>query len=95
VLTDDLEMGAIMRQYDIETAAVQSVQAGCDVILVCHTPARQLAAHSAIVSAVRAGAIDRRSIEESVARIEDATGAEFNRQKVSGDRAGASAASEG
>ncbi len=35
VLSDDLEMGAILRHRTIEAAAVEAVRAGCDIILVC------------------------------------------------------------
>jgi len=37
VITDDLEMGAIAKNYKIETAAVKSIQAGNDICLVSHT----------------------------------------------------------
>jgi len=45
VLTDDLEMGAI---GDFEGAVVEAVQAGADMLLVCHTPEKIYAAHEAL-----------------------------------------------
>lgn len=36
VLTDDLEMGAIVGQGGVGAAAVQAIRAGCDGLLVCH-----------------------------------------------------------
>ena len=38
VLTDDLEMGAIARHYQIEEAALRAVLAGEDMLLVCAKP---------------------------------------------------------
>jgi beta-N-acetylhexosaminidase len=42
VLTDDLEMGAIQ---SLERAVVEAVEAGADMLLVCHTPERMYLAH--------------------------------------------------
>lgn len=36
VITDDLTMGAIMKNYDLTTAAVDTVNAGSDILLVAH-----------------------------------------------------------
>ena len=35
-MTDDLDMGAIIKHYDIKTAVRQILQAGIDMLLVCH-----------------------------------------------------------
>ena len=35
-MTDDLDMGAIARNYDIKTAIGQILQAGIDMTLICH-----------------------------------------------------------
>jgi beta-N-acetylhexosaminidase len=45
VLTDDLEMGAIS---SFEDAVVEAVNAGADMVLVCHTAEKALAAHEAL-----------------------------------------------
>jgi len=45
VLTDDLEMGAIK---SFESAVVEAIEAGADMVLVCHTPEKALAAHEAL-----------------------------------------------
>ena len=45
VLTDDLEMGAIK---SFEDAVVEAIEAGADMLLVCHTPDKALAAHEAL-----------------------------------------------
>jgi beta-N-acetylhexosaminidase len=36
VITDDLDMGAVQRHFDIQTAAAQVVAADVDIALICH-----------------------------------------------------------
>ena len=48
VVTDDMEMGAITRAGDFAAAVTGAIQAGSDMVLVCHTPERVLAAHNAL-----------------------------------------------
>ena len=48
VLTDDMEMGAITRAGNFAGAVTGAVQAGADMVLVCHTPELILAAHAAL-----------------------------------------------
>ena len=43
VLTDDLEMHAIIDHYGVEDAAVRAVLAGCDVLLICKDRDREVA----------------------------------------------------
>ena len=38
VVTDDLEMGAIAKQFEIEDASVRAFAAGEDMLLICATP---------------------------------------------------------
>ena len=38
VVTDDLEMGAIAKHFEIEDAAVRAFSAGEDMLLICATP---------------------------------------------------------
>ncbi|MBI4705989.1 MAG: beta-N-acetylhexosaminidase [Deltaproteobacteria bacterium] len=49
LFSDDLEMGAISRRWNIEEAAVQAVAAGCDVLLVCRDEGLQERAHRALI----------------------------------------------
>ena len=49
VVTDDLEMGAITRGGNFTAAVTGAIQAGADMVLVCHTPELILAAHEALV----------------------------------------------
>ena len=36
ILADDLGMGAIAKRYGIGDAAVMALQAGCDMLMLCH-----------------------------------------------------------
>lgn len=69
VITDDMTMGAIIERYDIADAAVKSVMAGSDIILVCHDYTKQAKVIDAINSAVEDGVISEDVIDKSVYRI--------------------------
>lgn len=69
VVTDDLTMGAVMKNYDIGEAAVQSVLAGTDVLLVCHGYDNQVSVMEALKEAAENGTITEERIDRSVYRI--------------------------
>src|SRR5689334_14776360 len=69
IVTDDLEMGAIMRHYDIGDAAVKAALAGEDMLLICATPERIRRGHEALVEAARNGRLSPERIGESLHRI--------------------------
>jgi len=69
VLTDDLEMRAIIDHYGIEDAAVRAVLAGCDVLLICKDRDREVVAFEAVEQAMEAGTISTERLDLSVARI--------------------------
>ncbi|MDY0404893.1 glycoside hydrolase family 3 N-terminal domain-containing protein [Virgibacillus sp. 179-BFC.A HS] len=69
VMTDDMTMQAITNQYDIADAAVKSVQAGSDIILIAHGYDDVVAAMQAMKSAVQHGKLTEQRIDESVKRI--------------------------
>jgi len=70
VLTDDLEMHAIVDHYGVGDAAVRAVLAGCDVLLICKEHEREVAAFDAIEQAVSSSAISMERLDQSVARIQ-------------------------
>lgn len=72
ILTDDLEMGAVVKHYAMGPAAVTTTVAGSDLLLVCHRPDRIFEARSALIEAVKSGEIGMNRIEESIARQEAA-----------------------
>ncbi|MFE5322056.1 beta-N-acetylhexosaminidase [Paenibacillus sp. NPDC056579] len=69
VITDDMTMGAITKSMPIERAAVKSVQAGADIILVGHEDAKQQAVLQALKQAVQDGTISGKALDDSVYRI--------------------------
>ncbi len=69
IITDDLEMGAIAESFGVGEAAVKAVTAGADIVLVCHTPERQVEAHEALLEAARKGIITKERLNEAVGRI--------------------------
>ncbi len=69
VITDDMTMKAITGNFDIGRAAVQSVLAGSDIIMVAHEHKQMIAVISALKSAVHRGEIPEERLNESVTRI--------------------------
>ncbi|MFY3792604.1 beta-N-acetylhexosaminidase [Ureibacillus sp. MALMAid1270] len=69
VITDDMTMEAITDHYDISGAAVQSVKAGSDIIMIAHDFHKVTSAIEALRRAVVNGEITEDRIDESVIRI--------------------------
>lgn len=69
VVTDDMTMGAIAKNYNIGDAAVKSVNAGSDVILIAHGYDTEVSAINALKKAVEDKTISKERIDESVYRI--------------------------
>ena len=69
VCTDDLTMGAVSNTYGMGEAAVLAVEAGCDLLLVCHGADNLTAARDALLEAVDSGRISQERLDESVKRI--------------------------
>ncbi|MDE2967695.1 MAG: glycoside hydrolase family 3 protein [Chloroflexota bacterium] len=73
VLSDDMQMGAILEQYSLEAAVIEAIKAGVDIILIANQNTydtdhvRRIKA--AIIAAVEQGEISRQRIDESVERI--------------------------
>jgi beta-N-acetylhexosaminidase len=69
IMTDDMTMGAITKRYDIQTAAVKSVEAGADVVMIAYHTDEQINAFNALKQAVLEGTIPEQRIDDSVYRI--------------------------
>lgn len=71
VVTDAMEMGAIVNHFGIEQAAVRAVQAGADVVLVAWPKEWTAAVKVAqrLVEAARSGEIPAARLDEAVARV--------------------------
>ncbi len=69
VVTDDLEMKGITNLFSVPEAAVKAVAAGSDLLLVCHSFDRQMAAIEALDAAVSKGTISHGSLDQSLERL--------------------------
>lgn len=69
VLTDELKMGAVSRQYSVTQAAVMAIQAGADVLLADYSNAEQDAVSQALAHACLTGQFPAGRLEQSVARV--------------------------
>lgn len=69
IMTDDMTMKAITNHYGQSQAAVHSIKAGSDVVLIAHDPAKTSAAIDALKAAVASNEITEQRIDESVLRI--------------------------
>jgi beta-N-acetylhexosaminidase len=69
VITDDLTMGAIVKNYGIADAAVRSVEAGSDILLIAHGYDTTHEVFEAVLTSVRDGRITEDRIDESITRI--------------------------
>jgi beta-N-acetylhexosaminidase len=69
ILTDDMEMGAIMRNYGIGEASKMAIKAGQDMILICANGDVMREGFRAVLHAVKSGEISETRIEESLQRI--------------------------
>jgi beta-N-acetylhexosaminidase len=69
IVTDDMEMKAISKQYAVPDAAVQAILAGCDGTLVCSGNIEtQAATLEALVHAVEDGRIPYTRVEDALTR---------------------------
>lgn len=69
VVTDDMEMKAIADNYGIEKAALISLKAGSDIVLVCHTYKEQLKTLKFLYQNFIDGVLDKEIIEEKYKKI--------------------------
>ncbi|SFO92121.1 beta-N-acetylhexosaminidase [Salibacterium halotolerans] len=70
VVTDDMTMGAITNEYGMTEAAVQSLKAGADMVLIAEAGnGRFEELQNALLQAVKDGDVTKDSINKSVTRI--------------------------
>jgi len=69
VLSDDLEMKAIMNNYDLETAAVRAILSSVDLLLVCHQKKRQAQVYQGLLKAAQDGSLTAPCLDRAVTRI--------------------------
>lgn len=69
IITDCMEMNAIVSTLGTAEGAVMTIEAGSDMVLISHTLDRQKASIEALVNAVQKGRIAEERINKSVLRI--------------------------
>jgi beta-N-acetylhexosaminidase len=70
VITDDMEMGAVVQTLTVAEAALRAVEAGSDMILICEQEANFVAARDAILKAVEKNKLPVESLDRATARID-------------------------
>ncbi|MBC7797130.1 MAG: hypothetical protein H7Z37_09690, partial [Pyrinomonadaceae bacterium] len=68
-LTDDLEMGAILKNYGIGEACKMAIKAGQDQLLICNDANAIREGFDAVLSAVKSGEIEENRVNNSLQRI--------------------------
>ncbi len=68
-VTDDLEMGAIIKNYGIVEACKMAVAAGADMLAICADPNAVREGYKAVLKAVKSKELSRDRIDESFKRI--------------------------
>lgn len=69
VITDDMTMGALLKNNSIGDAAVQSILAGTDIVLVSHQTDLRLEVLDSLKAAVDNNAITEQRLDESLYRL--------------------------
>lgn len=69
VITDDMTMGGITNHYDIGEAAIKSVQAGSDILLIGHDYEKQVSVLQALKKSTDNGILTEETLDRSVYRI--------------------------
>lgn len=71
VITDDLDMKALAKNYDRQQIPVRALQAGADLLLYCNEPESPPRAIEGILKALDSGALKTADLEASKKRILD------------------------
>ncbi|HSH36724.1 beta-N-acetylhexosaminidase [Schnuerera sp.] len=69
IISDDMTMGAIIKNYNIEEAAVEFLKAGGDLLLICHGYENQIKIIEKIKEEIEKGTILKEELDEKLYRI--------------------------
>ena len=69
IISDGMEMKAISDHYGIGNGCVMALNAGCDILLLCHEVSEQITAFETVKKAVDNGVISVELLKEKVKRI--------------------------
>jgi beta-N-acetylhexosaminidase len=69
VITDDMEMGAVVQTLTVPEACLRAVEAGSDMVLICEREENVVAARDELVRAVREGRLSARALAAAERRM--------------------------
>jgi beta-N-acetylhexosaminidase len=70
ILSDDLEMGGILKFLSVDQAAIAAVEAGSDLLEICHSPELILCSYEALLSEAERSAAFRKLLLKRAAEVE-------------------------
>ena len=70
VITDDMEMGAVVQTLTVAEASLRAIEAGSDMVLICEHEANFVAARDLLVESVKTGRGQLELITRANERIE-------------------------
>jgi beta-N-acetylhexosaminidase len=70
VITDDMEMGAVVQTLSVAEASLRAVEAGSDMVLICESAENYVEARDLICEAVREGRVPLAVLDAANARID-------------------------
>ena len=73
VITDDMEMGAVVQTLSVAEGSLRAVEAGSDMVLICEQEANFVAARDQIVEAVKSGRVSVNLLDKASERIDRVT----------------------
>jgi len=69
IVTDDFEMGAVSKYYPYDEIGVKALNAGADLIMICHVYEHQVEMYDGVVKAAKSGEIKESRINDAATRI--------------------------
>ncbi len=72
VISDDMEMGGVLKQAPLEGAAIEAIAAGTDLLEICHRADRVLTTHDALLREAERSPAFARCVNAAAARVSKA-----------------------
>ena len=70
VITDDMEMGAVVQTLSVAEASLRAIEAGSDMVLICEQEANFVAARDLIVESIKQGRLSLEALDSAGGRID-------------------------
>jgi beta-N-acetylhexosaminidase len=72
VITDDMEMGAVVQTLSVAEASLRAIEAGSDMVLICEQESNFVAARDLLVKAMREERLSVRAVNAAIRRMDRA-----------------------